>query len=148
MRRLAIGLLVAGLLAASGCAGPRAFERDGVHLLVGEAKDWSRQASASGMLHLVPGGCVGLSKDGVRGGLIVWPAGTTLVDTDPVAIHIPGVGRVTVGQEIHAGGGQSGPEEVLPAIPEACRQGPTVFVIDQASSVRRGPWRPLTGPGA
>lgn len=137
MRRLAIGLLVAGLLLACGCAGPRAFERDGIHLLVGASKGMGRQAGISGKLHVGPGGCVGLTKDGKSSDLIVWPAGTTLVDTDPVTIHIPGVGAVAVGQQIHAGGGESGPKEALPAIPEACQPGATVTVIDH--EVGRGP---------
>lgn len=138
MRRVAIGLLIAGLLLAAGCSGPRAFERDGIHLLVGPAKDFSRQVLISGKLHVSTGGCIGLSKDGIRGNVIIWPAGTTLSDTDPVAIHIPGVGRIRLGEQIAAGGaGQTFPTENLPAIPDEC-DARSIAVIDLANSVARG----------
>ncbi|MBM7790378.1 hypothetical protein [Tenggerimyces flavus] len=145
MRRVAIGVLVAGLLLASGCAGPRAFERDGIHLLVGPSSGMGRQALISGKLHVGEGGCVGLTKDGKSSALIIWPAGTTLSDADPVAIHIPGVGRIGLGEVISAGGGDPGPNEVLPAIPDEC-DARSISVIDGARWVRRGPAE-LADPG-
>lgn len=52
------------------------------------------------------GGSVTLAGDclGINQMAVIWPHGTTVVDTDPLTITVPGVGSLSVGDHVSGGG--------------------------------------------
>jgi hypothetical protein len=94
-------LLVVLLWAAAGCGGSdgEVIRSGGVTVLVSERTD-------RGMLALLPGsvevvdGCLG-----VGGHVVIWPHGTVLVEDDTPTVDVPGLGRLTEGDEVEIGGG-------------------------------------------
>jgi hypothetical protein len=61
------------------------------------------QVLISGRVAVLEGGCIGIV--GGRGGhLVAWPSTTTL-DSDRLAIHVPGLGVFRVGDFLRGGGG-------------------------------------------
>ena len=122
-----IALLVVtsfGLLGDKGVV----VERDGRYVLVAPENRSEAGVGFPGARVRLVGDCVGLEL-GDRGGVVViWPHGTKLVATDPLALEVPGLGRVAVGDEVWGGGADYDTPDPLPAIevPDRCRVAPVV----------------------
>jgi len=90
-------LMVPGL---SVCGGQGEVVQSGeVSVLVSERADGGMAAQGGGTLEVV-GGCLGAG-----GSVIVWPHGTQVVQDQPLAIRIPGLGTYTLGDEVLVAGG-------------------------------------------
>jgi hypothetical protein len=87
-------------------------------------------ATVTGTLALVGDMCIGIDVDGASK-VAVFPVGSTLRDGGS-AVSIPGLGDVSIGEVIHATGGEMPAEEVPVAVPETCGTG-EVLVLN--------PWR-------
>lgn len=76
------------------------------------------------------GGVVAMAGDcvGIDGATVVWPHGTTIVSGNPLTIKVPGLGRVTLGDQVSGGGGDYGVHvpKGIDAIPTGC---PTERVV-------------------
>ncbi len=105
------------LVALASCQG-KELQADGVKVLVG-TDDGNDMAGVGleGEVTLV-GECLGLGES-----LIIWPPGTKIIAEDPLAIKVPDLGIVRVGDHIE-GGGQTyhiaDPPDGL-EIPSGCR---------------------------
>jgi hypothetical protein len=94
---VAAGLL--GVLAlVAGCGG-RVVTAGDVTLLVSARTGAGMDALGSGPLSVV-GGCLGLGDF-----VVVWPAGTDVVDDDPLLVEVPEAGRVGRGDPVEVAGG-------------------------------------------
>lgn len=133
---LGVLILTAAIYGCTGNAdGPHVIQRENVRVLVAGPTDLYRQVEYSGKLKLGAGGCLGLSRDGTTTRIMMWPSGTRLIDDNPVTLEIPGAGRIALGQEIRAAGGQAmKASKHYPEVPEECQEG-NPGAIDQAKSV-------------
>ena len=98
-----VGLLhVVGVLGAltltSGCGG-RVVTAGEVTVLVSARTAAGMDALGAGPLSVV-GGCLGLGDF-----VVVWPAGTEVVEDKPLVVEVPDVGRVGLGDRVQVGGG-------------------------------------------
>lgn len=101
-------LLVAGVAGVIGVAGAVWWRADSAGtvveagdatVLVSERVDYGMDAQGGGTVEVLDG-CLGAG-----GAVLVWPHGTDVVDEDPLTVAVPGLGDVTVGDEIAIGGG-------------------------------------------
>jgi len=91
----AIGLLTSGCGADDGTV----IHSGDVVVLVGAEGDGNNMAGVgfSGKVSMV-GSCLGISDT-----TVFWPHGTKVVDENPLTIEVPGLGRVTVGNQLTGG---------------------------------------------
>jgi hypothetical protein len=92
-----VGVLGALVLVA-GCGG-RVVTAGDVTVLVSARTGAGMEALGAGPLS-VAGGCLGMGDF-----VVVWPAGTEVVEEDPLLLEVPGVGRVGLGDPVQVGGG-------------------------------------------
>lgn len=94
-----IGVGVVMMLLA-GCGGEAQVLQAGeIRVLVGERTTSGSDAQLVGVVTDV-GGCLGVDEFAV-----VWPHGTEVVSQDPLAVDVPGNGRVELGDSVELGGG-------------------------------------------
>ncbi|WP_093375907.1 hypothetical protein [Flavimobilis marinus] len=119
-----IGAVVAGVLLA-GCGGgePKELQAGEIRVLVGERTNSGNDALLSGALSDVSG-CLGVDNFAV-----IWPHGTEVASEDPLAVSVPGWGRVGLGDPVELGGGmitegpQSDPVHVGElTVPDECAE--------------------------
>ena len=116
-------LAVLGLLVAACGADPQVLDRAGTgHVLVGGDMNGGSDMLISGEVLMV-GDCLGIRSE-LEEYVVVWPAGTELVEADDLAIDVPGIGRVEPGQRVSFGGGiEKAPFlEAIPDVPDGCDQ--------------------------
>jgi hypothetical protein len=117
-----VGLLSCTLL--TGCGG-KVIDAGGVTVLVSERASSGMDAALAAELEVI-GGCLGAG-----GVVVVWPFGTKVVATGPLAIEVPDEGMFALGQQVDVGGGfvlehssagrTSGPLEVsVVTVPTNC----------------------------
>ena len=95
-----VGLTVLMVPGLSACGGQGEVVQSGdAFVLVSERTDGGMAAQGGGTLEVV-GGCLGAG-----GSVIVWPHGTQVVQDQPLAIRIPGLGTYTLGDEVLVAGG-------------------------------------------
>lgn len=117
-----IGVGVVVLLA--GCGGEAHVLQAGeIRVLVGERTSSGSDAQLIGALTDVSG-CLGVDDVAV-----VWPHGTEVVSQDPLAVDVPGSGRVELGDPVELGGGMvvEGPQAEPVSVgdlvvPDACAE--------------------------
>ncbi|MFW6772931.1 hypothetical protein ACOACO_01510 [Nocardioides sp. CPCC 205120] len=120
-RRLLLALaLVVALAAAYGAwrvtGAPRTLDGgDGTTVVVGARVFGGSDALASGPLTVV-GGCLGIGHQ-----VVVWPHGTEVVGTDPLVVDVPGVGELSLGDDVAVGGGTV---HGYRAVPRRCAASP------------------------
>lgn len=90
---------VLGALALTAGCGGRVVTAGDVTVLVSARTGAGMDALGAGRLSVV-GGCLGLG-----GFVVVWPAGTEVVEEDPLLVEVPDVGRVGLGDRVQVGGG-------------------------------------------
>ena len=104
------------------------------------------QALISGRVAVLPGGCIGLAGGrGREGHLVAWPSTTTFAP-DEMAIQVPGLGVLRIGDFVQAGGGSwsSSNMALPPAIaPCATREVSILNEVQeqQSRADRRRRWR-------
>jgi hypothetical protein len=122
--RAMVGGLFA-LLAMTSCGGND--DRAPGHLLQGDSGKVLVNAEPNGgpMAGVGYGGRVELVGDclGIGGNTIIWPHGTEIVSDGPLVVDVPGVGQVTIGDQVTGGAVHYG-DYYLPdgidAIPSGC----------------------------
>jgi hypothetical protein len=128
MSRWRRGALVGvALLTATSCGSAKqggVVQQAGFTLLVApKALNEVGVGFTSSRLSLVDG-CVGLDFDGQQSVVAIWPHGSTLVSTSPLAIDVPGLGRVEAGDELAGGGANYQGPHPMPGVdvPASCSQ--------------------------
>ena len=127
MRRSLLVLAAVSLLLLNSCGlfqRGSVIERDGLFVLVGpEALDEAGIGFA-GTVQVVDG-CVGLRQDDASW-VLIWPQGTELVSSDPVALEVPHVGRVEEGAKVTGGGAEYDSEHPVSGVdvPSECQGNP------------------------
>ena len=114
-------LAVLALLVAACGAGPQVLDRAGTgHVLVGGDTNGGSDVLISGDVLMV-GDCLGIRSE-LEEYVVVWPAGTELVEGDGLAIDVPGIGRVEPGLRVSFDGGieKSPFQEAIPDLPDGC----------------------------
>ncbi len=121
MRTLVALASVALVVSACGSTEPKVLHGEGTgDVLVGGDSNGGADVLIVGETGMV-GDCLGvLAAFGPV--LVVWPAGTTIVDGDRPSVDVPDIGRVEVGQQVAiAAGYERAPyPPVVPAIPAGC----------------------------
>ncbi len=87
------------LLAACTNDGAKDLTSGDYHVLVSAPADGGDDAGIGGTVGLV-GKCLGIG-----GSVAFWPSGTEIVAHDPLTIDVPGLGEVSVGDQVSGGGG-------------------------------------------
>jgi hypothetical protein len=126
-----MGVLVMLLTTACGGSGDQtgALERNGYSLLV--APKLVNEAGTGFLntrLSLVHG-CVGLTFGGNnKTAVVMWPHGTRWISTKPLAIDVPGMGRVEEGDGLDGGGDHYSGRHPMSGVdvPTTCRNAPLV----------------------
>lgn len=122
--RGAVGVVaVTAFLAGCGGGEPKELQVGEIRILVGGRTSSGNDAMLSGALADVSG-CLGVDDVAV-----VWPHGTEVVSEDPLAVDVPGWGRVELGDPVELGGGMiaEGPQTEPVThrdlvVPEACTE--------------------------
>lgn len=135
-----IGLATTALLAVSGCGGGLvesrgdAVEEGGSYLLVAPEEVGEAGVGFIGTTLTLVDHCVGLEFDDGSVAVVIWPHGTRWVSADPLAIDLPGVGRVEEGDGLEGGGDNYEGPHPLPDVdvPPSCQDAALVsFTPDQ-----------------
>lgn len=95
-----LAVLMSGAL-WSGCTTDHGVLRSGDSIvLVGEIgpEDSVAGVGLGGTLMMV-GDCVGIDE-----ATVIWPSGTEIASVEPLAIDVPGLGRVALGDRVDGGG--------------------------------------------
>ncbi|WP_133059005.1 MULTISPECIES: hypothetical protein [unclassified Nocardioides] len=100
-RRVGAVLLTAALLVGlTSCRDSANFVMaDGTYVLLAQPGDEGDEAQVQGTVTVI-GSCLGIDD-----AIAIWPAETTIVDTDPFTIQVPDVGEVSVGDQVDGAGG-------------------------------------------
>ena len=89
---------------------------DGTYVLLSQPADGGDDAEITGTVTVI-GSCLGIDD-----AIAIWPADTTVVETDPFTIDVPDVGEVSVGDPVDGAGGTMSSEN-LPdgvVVPDDC----------------------------
>lgn len=132
MHRRALAALAVTVVGAtlSGCGGGDAsvLHSNGSVVLVGADVDGPGVGVGFGGSVAMVGDCLGVEGDGAVA-TVIWPHGTKIVSPDPLTIDVPGLGRVSVGDQVAGGGGDVSVDRLpkgIDAIPSSC---PTEQVV-------------------
>jgi hypothetical protein len=110
-------LTVVVAVCATSCRDSANFVMaDGTYVLLAQPGDGGDAAEIRGTVTLI-GSCLGIDD-----AIAVWPAETTIVDTDPFTIKVPDAGEVSVGDQVDGAGGGFSPDD-LPdgvVVPDDC----------------------------
>lgn len=117
-------LLAAVLLVLSACSGQRTVESDGLSIFVQRSTfgfGGGNEAEVGGIL-AVQDGCVVLGQPDFPDLAypVVWPAGTSIASSDPVAIELPSGELLAIGDTVAGGGGYPKEDGVDVTLPEGC----------------------------
>lgn len=121
-RRLVV--IAATVLVISSCGGQHTVEADGVtihvqrsNFLVGSGTD----AEVFGSLALQDG-CVVLEQEEAPDVSypVVWPAGTAIASTEPIAIQLPSGDVADIGDTVTGAGGYLAADDVDVTLPDEC----------------------------
>jgi hypothetical protein len=115
-------LVVVLALVLAGCGSdPQVLDLGGrTRVLVGGSTHGGTDVLVVGRVQQV-GDCLGvLTEAGPV--VVVWPAGTELVESAPTSVDVPDLGRLDPGQQVVLGGGWEHPPypETVPDIPDGC----------------------------
>jgi hypothetical protein len=131
------GVVVVVLLTLTSCGLLRndghVEEKDDLHVLVGPEQTDEAGTGFGGTVRVV-GDCVGLDLGDGSEAVVIWPHGTGMVSTNPVALDVPGLGRVEEGDGVTGGGDDYTGDDPLRGIevPSGCRDARLVsFTPDQ-----------------
>jgi hypothetical protein len=93
-------LTVVVAVGATSCRDSANFVMaDGTYVLLAQPADGGADAGIRGTVTVI-GSCLGIDD-----AIAIWPAETTVVDTDPFTIKVPDVGEVSVGDQVDGAGG-------------------------------------------
>ena len=126
---------VLALLMLTSCGGGEGELAPGKVLEGGSGKVLVNAEQPEGVMDAGEGfdGRVELVGDclGIGGNTIIWPPGTEIVSDNPLVVEVPGLGQVTIGDQVT--GGADHYVDYLPegidAIPSGCPTG-SVFAYD------------------
>lgn len=95
------------LVAVTSCGNPGSVaEKNGHFLLVAPKENSEAGVGFAASMLVMVDGCVGLDFGDGTVAVAIWPHGTDWVSTEPLAIDVPGLGRVGEGDELVGGWGR------------------------------------------
>lgn len=113
-------MLGAAAALLSGCSGTAAATLDDVRLYTSVGEQPGDEALIAGTIALTPERCVGIEDaEGVIRA-VIWPAGTTLVESDPPRITVDGPDKLTIGDAVTGSGGYYEDSDELTAVAQEC----------------------------